>query len=316
MRYKELGKSGLKVSVVAQGSWEMAGNVWGCRQDDESVRAIRAAVENGINLIDTAASYGGGKSEEVVGVAIQGIRDKVLVATKCGATFNPAKNALDMDLTPKGIRREIEASLRRLQTDYIDVYQFHYPDPNTPICDSLGEMVRLKEEGKIRAIGLSNFDQVGLEEALQYAQIDSLQAKCSLLDRKNDELIAYCAEKGVGVITYGSIAGGMLTGKYKEVPTFGEGDRRKFFYPYLDEPLFTPARKLVDVLEEIAGENEIATVDVAINWVTNLTGVTTSLVGGSSVKHATHNALSGGIVLDPKYIDRINEAYDAIYKNN
>ena len=176
---------------------------------------------------------------------------------------------------------EIEASLKRLRTEYIDLYLFHYPDPSTPLEESLSEMEKLRSEGKIRMIGLSNFDRAGLEEAMKYATIVCMQLKFSLLTRENEELIHFCGKNDVGVVSHGSIAGGMLSGAYKEAPVFEPGDRRTFFYPFLKEPLFSTCRKLVDVIDEIASEYSVNTADVAIQWVLAQTGVTSALVGAN-----------------------------------
>ena len=312
MIYRELGKSGLRVSAVGLGSWEMAGNVWGNVEDAHSIRTIHRAVESGVNLLDTAASYGGGRSEEVVGQALKGIRDKVILCTKCGLKVLP-NNDVEYNLTAKNIRFEVERSLKRLNTDYIDLYQFHYPDPRTPIQDSLEVMDQLKKEGKIRAVGLSNFNLEQLREALALGSVDSVQLKYNLLTRDNAPLIDLCQSQGVGVLTYGSLAGGMLSGTYRQPPAFGENDRRKDFYPFFEEPLFSKARQLVDVLDEIAAELGRKTVDIAINWVIHQRGVTTALVGAKTPEHAAGNARTGEFHLTDTQLVRIQNAYQRIF---
>lgn len=312
MIYRKLGKSGLEVSAIGLGSWEMAGNVWGNADEANSIRTIHEAVECGINLLDTAASYGGGRAETVVGKALKGIREKVILCTKCGLKVLPS-NDVEYNLTPENIRFEVERSLRRLDTDYIDLYQFHYPDPVTPIEKSLETACKMKEEGKIRAIGVSNFSLEQLKAALPLGYIDSVQLKYNMLTRDNEPLIEYCRSLGVGVLTYGSIAGGMLSGAYKEPPTFGENDRRKDFYPFFEEPLFGRARKLVDVLDEIAAEIGRKTVDVAINWVVNRPGVTVALVGAKTPAHVVQNAAVGEFSLSVQQLERIDAAYAHIF---
>lgn len=312
MIYRELGKSGLKVSAIGLGSWEMAGNVWGNVEDASSIRTIHRAVDCGINLLDTAASYGGGRSEEVVGQALKGIRDKVILCTKCGLKVLPS-NDVEYNLTAENIRFEVERSLKRLHTDYIDLYQFHYPDPRTPIQDSLEVMRQLKKEGKIRAIGLSNFNLEQLREALAVGCIDSVQLKYNLLTHDNAPLIDLCESQGVGVLTYGSIAGGMLSGTYKQPPVFGENDRRKDFYPFFEEPLFSQARQLVDVLDEIAAEQGCKTVNIAINWVIHQKGVTTALVGAKTPDHVSGNAKCSEFHLTEAQLERIEKAYQRIF---
>ena len=304
MIYRVLGNSGLRVSAVALGSWEMAGNVWGNVDEARAIDTIHIAVDHGITLLDTAASYGGGRAEEVVGKGVKGIRDKVILCTKCGLRVFP-NHDVAYDLSPKNIRAEIEHSLRRLNTDYVDLYQFHYPDPQTPIAESLEVMLKLKREGKIRAIGLSNFNLRQMAEAISFGCIDSAQLKFNLLSQDNRPLIDYCLAHDVGILTYGSIAGGMLSGAYREPPIFGENDRRKDFYPFFEEPLFSKARKVVDILEEVAAEAGRTTADVAINWVINQPGVTAALVGAKDPAHARKNAGAGDFTLSPVQAARI-----------
>lgn len=312
MRYMELGRSGIKVSAIAQGSWEMAGNVWGNVEDENSINTIHAAVESGINIIDTAASYGGGRAETVVGKAIKGIREKVVLCTKCGLRVN-SDHTVAYDLSPENIRQEVERSLERLDTDYIDLYQFHYPDPSRPVAESLEEMKKLRSEGKIRAIGVSNFNAEQMQEVIAAGGVDSIQLKFNMLNQENRSLIELCAANGIGVITYGSLAGGMLTGIYKTPPTFGENDRRKDFYPFFEEPLFGKARKLVDLLDQIAEETGRQTVDIAVNWVIHQPGVTTSLFGSITPEQARANAKSGDFTLTQEQLARIDERFRAIF---
>lgn len=312
MIYTKLGKSDLNVSAIGLGSWEMAGNVWGNADESNSIRTIHDAVVHGINLVDAAASYGGGRAEMVVGKALKGIRDKVILCTKCGLKVLP-NNDVEYNLTPENIRFEVERSLQRLDTDYIDLYQFHYPDPVTPIEESLEVMLALKREGKIRAIGVSNFNLEQLHKALPLGCVDSVQLKYNMLTRDSLPLIEYCREMGVGVLTYGSIAGGMLSGAYREPPTFGENDRRKDFYPFFEEPLFGKARRLVDVLEEIAAEIGRKTVDVAINWVVSRPGVTVALVGAKTPAHVAQNATVCEFELNAQQLQRIEDAYANIF---
>ncbi len=312
MEYRELGHSGIRASSIAQGSWEMAGNVWGDVDDQVSIATIHKALECGINLLDTAASYGGGRSEEVVGKALRGIREKAVLCTKCGLKVLP-DHSVEYNLKPDSIRFEVERSLKRLDTDYIDLYQFHYPDPSTPVSESLRTMDALKNEGIIRAVGVSNFNLEQLKEALDCYPIDSVQLKFNMLTRDNLEMIRFCREKGVSVITYGSIAGGMLSGVYKEPPVFGPNDRRKDFYPFFEEPLFSKARRLVDLLEEIAGETGRTVVDVAINWVIYQPGVTFALVGANTPQQAGANAQSGSFRLTGEQLQRIDQRYQELF---
>lgn len=313
MLYREIGTTGISCSCVALGTWELAGNVWGAVEEADAVETIRAAVDSGITLVDTAASYGAGRSERIVGQALAGIRDKVVLSTKGGAHFNPAKNDMDHDLRPEAVRHDVEESLQRLQTDYIDLFFFHYPDPSTPIADSIGEMERLRKEGKIRMIGLSNFSQEQMAEAMRYGTIDCAQFRFSMLTRENEELVRFCRDHQIGVLSYASLAGGMLTGVYKTEPVFPAGDRRTFFYPFLKEPEFSRCRQLVDVVEETARAHGISTADAAIQWVLAQQGMTSALVGTKNTERAKKNAHALDTLLSATELAKFDETYHRIF---
>lgn len=313
MLYRKIGKTGVQCSCVAFGTWELAGNVWGAVGAEDAIRTIHAALDGGMNLIDTAASYGGGRSEELVGKALHGIRDKVILATKGGAHFNPQKNAMERDLTPEAIRRDVEESLRRLQTDYIDLYFFHYPDPDHPVADSIGELERLRQEGKIRMIGLSNYTEEEMAEAVKYGTVDCAQFRYSMLTRENENLVRFCAGHEIGILSYASLAGGMLSGIYKTEPVFEEGDRRTFFYPFLKEPEFSRCRRLVDVVEETAEKNGISTADAAIQWVAAQPGMTAALVGSKNAERARRNGRAFERMLSEDDLGRFDAVYHEIF---
>lgn len=315
MKYRRLGEDGPEVSVSGLGTWAMAGNSYGWVDEKECIKAIHQALEQGITLIDTAASYGGGNSERVVGQALEGKRNDAFLCTKCGIHPNKDRTALEYDLKPESIRRELEASLRNLRTDHIDLYQFHYPDPDTPIEESLGEIERLIEQGKIRYIGVSNFNRVQLELAMKAGKIYSLQMKYSLLNREEEELLAFCRENGVGVMTYGSIAGGMLSGKFRELPVFQEKDTRERFYPFFREPVFSYCRRLVDKLEQIAKGHGATCAQAAAAWVLTRPGVTCTLVGAKNEKQARENAGAAQLVLTDGELGEIEKAY-RVYEEN
>ncbi len=313
MLYREIGKSGVHCSCVALGTWELAGNVWGAVDEASAIETIRTAADSGITLIDTAASYGAGRSEILVGKAIKGIRDQIILATKGGAHFNPARNAMDHDLSAEAVRRDVEESLRRLDTDHIDLYFFHYPDPDRPVAEGIETLEELRKEGKIRMIGLSNYSQEQLAEAMQYGTIDCAQFRYSMLTRENEELVRFCGEHQVGVLSYASLAGGMLSGRYRTEPVFEEGDRRTFFYPFLKEPEFGRCRKLVDVVEQTAAQHGISTVDAAIQWVLAQKGMTAALVGTKNAQRAGRNAKALDVMLDEADFARFDEVYRELF---
>ncbi len=307
MEHRRLGKSELNVSVVGLGTWAIGGKFWGHTDEAAAIAAIQKAIDSGVNLIDTAPIYGEGHSEEVVGKAIKGRRHQVILATKCGAGFKG--NDLFHDLTPKSIRKELEVSLKLLGTDVIDLYQCHFPDPDTPIEDTMEELARMKAEGKIRAIGVSNFDVALLTKAKKVAQIASNQVAYSLLNREiENELIPFCLEQDIGILAYGPMGGGILTGKYKQKPKFEPGDARTWFYNFYDEPLWSKVHALLKELEPIAARHGKPVGHVAINWVCQQAGITSALVGARSPEQAEANATAGGWKLSTEDLSNVNKA--------
>lgn len=195
MNKRQLGKNGPLLTTIGFGAWAIGGSWqfgWGKVNDYDSIKAIHAAYDNGINWIDTAAVYGFGHSEKVIGDALKGIRGNVFLATKCGLINDGFGNAIN-NLDPKSIRNEIEESLKRLQTDYIDLYQIHKPDPKVPVEDSWGTLVELKKEGKTKFIGVSTYDVSLLEKCMKIEQVQSLQPPYSMLKRNYEEsTLPYC----------------------------------------------------------------------------------------------------------------------------
>ena len=312
MRYKRLGKSSLEVSVVGLGTWAIGGDFWGKVDDDRSIATIQRAIDCGINLIDTAPAYGIGHAERIVGKAVKGRRDKVIIATKCGIFKGGGR--MVRDSSPESIRKEVDASLTRLGNDVIDLYQIHWPDYDTPLEDSLNEMAKLRDAGKIRYFGVSNFDKELMEKAVSIGGVVSLQPQYSLLLRGIEkDLLPFCRENGIGILAYGSLGGGILTGKFKERPKFEEGDNRENFYPVFREPLWSKAMELVEVLRQIAAEVDKPVAHVAINWLTQQDGVSTALVGAKTPEQAVQIAAAGEWELSQEQLDAIESAYKRIY---
>jgi aryl-alcohol dehydrogenase-like predicted oxidoreductase len=312
VRRTKLGRTRLEVPVISQGTWQMGADEWGAIDDAAAVETIRTAIDAGINLIDTAPRYGVGHAEELVGKAVKGLRSKVLISTKCGLfTWKAHDGTLKTgkDLTAKAIRGEIEASLARIGTDYLDLYTIHWPDPVTPLEESLFELERLRKEGKFRYLGLSNFSLGLLQRAMKAATIDCLQTQFSLLSRENSDLIGYAAEHGIGVFAYGTLGGGILSGRTREVPTFKGKDARDFFYPFFKQPLFDRCLALVDELQKIAERRGTPVAHVAINWTAQQEGIASALVGSVSPNHAAENALAGDWTLSPEEITQIDAAF-------
>ncbi len=332
MLYREIGKSGLNASVIAFGAWAIGGWMWGGADEKDSIDAIHAAIDNGINLIDTAPAYGFGYSEEVVGKAVKDRRDKVLIATKCGLRwdiekgefffYTTEKGAADEStpgamkiykyLHPESIRYEIEQSLRRLQTDYIDLYQTHWQDSTTPIEDTMAELTKLKDEGKIRAIGVSN---ATVEQIKKYGAIDSDQEKFNMLHRKIGEQgnLDYCHENNIALLAYSPLSQGLLTGKISPERKYNEGDLRR------NNPLFTPeninkVNSMLKELEPIAEAHKVSVAQLICGWTFNRKGITHLLCGARNRQQVIENAGAGSFQLSQEDINKINSVYSKYFE--
>lgn len=289
---RPLGTSGMEITTVGFGAWAAGGggwySGWGPQDDDASIAAMRHALERGVNWIDTAAVYGLGHSEEVVGRLLRELpRDEwPLVFTKCGLVWDERDPMADAKfvLTPDSIRREIEASLRRLGTERIDLYQFHRPDASTPVEDSWETMIRLIEEGKVRAGGVSNFGVDLLERCEAIRHVDSLQPPLSMIrrDAAGGE-IPWCAAHDTGVIVYSPMQSGILTDRFSaaRMQSLAEDDWRRraaeFQQPKLDRNL-----ALRDALKPIAERHGVTVAAVAVAWTLAWPGVTAAIVGARS----------------------------------
>lgn len=287
MNTRQLGKNGPHLTEIGLGAWAIGGPWkfgWGPQDDKESIRTIHKALDLGINWIDTAAVYGLGHSEKIVGQAIKGRRDEIFVATKCGQPWDENQK-VRRDNRPESIRKECEDSLQRLDIDVIDLYQIHWPDPHTDVEDSWGEMTRLKEEGKVRYIGVSNFGVDLLERCQKIHPVDSLQPPYSILHHAKypevgDEIIPWCERNGVGVVAYGPLQSGLLTGKFnhQKLEQLASDDwrRRSEFFK---EPLFSQSMKVIEALKPIAENYGKSLAEFAIAWVLMNPAVTSAIVG-------------------------------------
>ncbi len=286
------------VSRVALGTWALGGGTdWGETSEQAAQQTLLAALDRGINLIDTAPIYGNGLAEERIGRALKGRRSDVLLATKCGISV--ASGRPDHDLCPQSIIQECEASLRRLQTDYIDLYQIHWPDPKVPLADSVGALLRLQEQGKIRAIGVCNFSQEQIKQAAAIAPIVSVQGPLSLLC-DNKKLAEFCAARGIAFWAYGALGGGILSGKYTQMPNLRRCDARRYFYKYYFGQDFVKATQVVARVQEIAQKYQIAPAAVALASVLHLPGVSGVLAGARSAAQVKANLGALQIKLTPQ----------------
>jgi aryl-alcohol dehydrogenase-like predicted oxidoreductase len=287
MQFRRLGSDGPEISVVGVGAWAIGGPWqfgWGPQDDDESIAALHKAFESGVNWVDTAAVYGLGHSEEVVGQVVREHGGEVLVFTKCGRPwYGREHNEPTYDLKPETIRFELEQSLKRLGADHVDLYQFHWPDTETgtPVEDSWATMAALVEEGKVRWAGVSNFDLDLLERCERVRHVDSLQPPYSLIDRAAaGELIPWCAANGTGVLCYSPLGSGLLTGAFDadRVRRLPAGDWRRHdegFRPPKLEANLEVARRL----EPVAERHGVPVAAVAVAWVLATEGVTGAIVG-------------------------------------
>jgi aryl-alcohol dehydrogenase-like predicted oxidoreductase len=290
---RKLGKNGPEITTVGFGAWAAGGAWkfgWGHQDDNDSIAAIRRALELGINWIDTAAVYGLGHSEDVVGRAIEGLtREDIIVATKCGRvpdeTGTPHGN-----LSPASIRRELEVSLKRLRTDYLDLYQFHWPDTEsgTPMEESWQAMADLQKEGKVRFIGVSNFEVPLMERIEPIAHIDSLQPPYSLLRRDVEtEILPWCLANGTGVVVYSPMQAGLLSGTF-DMSRVAEDDWRQR-NPYFQQPRLSRNLAFVERIRPIA-EREGKTVgNLAVAWTLHNPAVTSAIVGARSPQQVEQN---------------------------
>jgi aryl-alcohol dehydrogenase-like predicted oxidoreductase len=270
----------LHFSRIGLGTWAMGGWMWGGTDEQESIRTIHSAIDRGISLIDTAPVYGFGKSEEIVGKALAsgGLRRRVSIATKVGLDWSdgePFRNA-----TRKRIFAEIDASLKRLRTDVIDIYQVHWPDPMTPLSETADAMASLLRQGKIRAIGVSNFSPEQMNEFGRIAPIHTAQPPYNLFERQIEkDVLPHCAWEGVGVLAYGAICRGLLSGRMNPDTKFDGDDLRKTD-PKFQPPRFEQYLEAVRLLDQFAQKNYgKRVIHLALRWVLDQPGVTAALWG-------------------------------------
>lgn len=298
MEMRTLGRRGPAISVVGFGTWEAGGDQWGSRPDADSLRAMHAAIDAGVNWIDTAEAYGGGRSEELVGEVLRERRDEVLVFTKV-AHFASG-------LRPEDIRRAIRGSLKRLGTDRIDLYQIHWPAEHLlPVEDAWGTLAELAEEGLAVHVGVSNFDRALIERCLPIRHVDSVQNRLSLLaQRDRDDLLPWLAERGIGYLGYSALAFGLLTGRISRETRFEPGDWRNghgdvgYYDEYFAPDVIGPHLDRVDRLRAVAGRLDVPVGTLAIRAMVELSGVTGVIVGSRDERHVRENARAGELRLD------------------
>ncbi|HYH28607.1 MAG TPA: aldo/keto reductase, partial [Actinomycetota bacterium] len=307
MRKVRLGAQGPEVSSIGYGAWEAGGDFWGPNDSDEQVvSAIRAGLEAGINWIDTAEVYGNGESERLVGKAVEGwtgIRIATKVAPRpSGTGFRAAE-----------VRRACEESLRRLGRDTIDLYQLHWRDPRVQVEETWTAMAQLVEDGLVGAIGVSNFDEDLIERCLAVRHVDSLQPQLSMLHLRHRELAAWCGERGIGVITYGPLGYGLLTGGIRSREDLDPGDWRRNSpgHSYFDA-MFAPGKlerslEVVDRLRGVADRLGVTVAQLSLAWNVHQQGVTAAIAGSRNPEHVRQNAAAGELELDGPTLQELEQ---------
>ena len=287
MQTRAFGVTGMEITPIGFGAWAIGGGdwaaAWGPQDDDEAVGAIRRAVELGVNWVDTAAVYGLGHSEELVAQALKGIPEpeRPYVFTKCSLVWDDEGNISHV-LEKDSVKRECEESLRRLQADVIDLYQIHWPNPDEDIEEGWEALAELKDEGKVRHIGVSNFDVSQMERIGEIAPVETLQPPYNMLNRGvEEEILPYCGERDIGVIVYSPMRSGLLTGKMtpERVANLPSDDWRRNAGDF-QEPRLSRNLALVELLEEIGAEHGRSPGEVAIAWTLRQPAVTAAIVGG------------------------------------
>lgn len=296
---RRLGANGPMVDTIALGTWAIGGTQWGPTDDEQSLRTIRYALDSGITFIDTADTYGEGRSETIVGRAIAGRRDSVFLSTKVGVLGND-QVGWKIDVSRRHILEGCEDSLRRLGTDVIDLYQLHWAVKDVPIEESIGALNTLREQGKIRYAGVSNYNAEQLRGAVEHGPLVSLQSPLSMLERGvQEETLPEATRLGLGFLAYGPLARGLLTGRYRGAePEFPEGDVRRRDSRFHGEG-WVRHQSLLGVLEGIGARHGRSAGQVAINWVLCQPGVTTALVGARHPDQVKENLGGQGWALTP-----------------
>ena len=321
---REIGRSGVAASAVGLGTWAIGGWMWGGTDERESVAAIHASLDAGVTLIDTAPAYGLGRAEEIVGKALSGRRDKAVIATKCGLVWHTQQgnHFFDQDGRPvhrhlgrESICHEVEQSLSRLGTDYIDLYITHWQDPTTPIEETMRALEDLRAAGKIRAVGASNVNLEELEIYVKIGGLDAIQERFSMLDREIEaQLLPVTTANSVATLSYSSLALGLLSGSIGPERVFSGDDQRR------DNPRFSVANRekvtrFAEAIRPIAQEHEASIAQIVIAWTLAQPGITFALCGARNPAQALDNARAGTIRLSAEDLSTVEAAIAAELAN-
>ncbi len=314
MKYRKLGKNGPEISAIGFGSWAIGGSgwqfAWGEQDDADSIRSVHKALDLGINFFDTAAAYGLGHSEEILGKALSHRRTEVVLATKCGLIWDD-RGMVTKNGHYDSILREAEASLRRLNTDYIDLYQMHWPDTDAgaPLEETMRAMDKLVQDGLIRYVGVSNYNVAQMKESMKVRPIDSLQPPYSLFDREVEtEILPFCEQHEIGVVAYSPLASGLLSGTYDASRTFPNDDWRSQSPLHTGQGLIDSLKK-VEALRAIANEMGATVPELAAAYVLANSAVTSAIIGVRKESHITTIVGAADIHLDGETLGKIRAIF-------
>jgi len=309
MRTRKLGKTDLELTTIGLGTWAIGGPWefgWGPQNDDDSVKTIITALESGINWIDTAPIYGCGHSEVVVGRAVKEYGERTLIATKCGLRWSEQK-CKQSCLNADSIIKECEDSLRRLDVEVIDLYQMHWPQPDEKIEEAWQAMIQLRDQGKVRHIGVSNFTVDQLDRISKFETPASLQPPYSMLMRQVEhDLLSYCRDKEIGIVAYSPMHRGLLTGKFtpEKVAELSEDDHRRML-PDFNEPRLSINLEFVENLKPIAMAYGFTVAQLSLAWVVGCQGITAAIAGARHPEQIRETTEAGNLVLDTATIKEI-----------
>lgn len=305
MEYRILGETNLNVSAVGFGCWVMGGHWWGPVNDNDSIAAVHEALDLGINFFDTADVYGLGHAEKILGRALGVRRKEVIVATKVGLRWNN-KGAIRNDLSREHILSAVDVSLERLGTDYIDLYQAHWPDPNTPIEETVEALMACVEAGKVRFIGASNLSPEQLKEYRRHGPVATLQPPLNMFERHAEvQLLPLCFKENVGVLSYGSLCRGLLTGKFAPDHVFQ--DRVRADDPLFQGETFKRNLAMVERLKELAAAENKTPAQLAVAWVLAHSGVSIALSGARRPEQIAESAGGAGWPLTHETLQEIDK---------
>ncbi len=317
MKTRKLGYSDLHLTPIGLGTWAMGGGDWkfgwGDQDDAASIASVHQALDAGVNWIDTAAIYGHGHAERVVGKAIQDRRDDVLIATKCGRVWEGESREIGKSLRRESVHREIDLSLQRLGIDCIDLYQIHWPEPDEEIEEGWGAVAELVEAGKIRYAGVSNFNMEQLKRIQPIHPVTSLQPPYSMLRREvEEEILPYCRENQIGIVAYSPMQAGLLTGRFSKerVQNLPANDWRKA-NPFFTSPQLEANLSIIEQLRPVAAQMEITLPQLALAWVLRRSEITAAIAGARRPEQILETVKAGEILIHDELLLKIEHMLNA-----